>query len=148
LDDLTQTAVTCHRRYDDDKRDLITSTAFRLEEHLGSIARIQYIRRISEMMLFTLRKKTKGFITDSYMNKYLQEKYRVPPAPRIVKPQMQNILPVMQVKPKTVEELLVHLENAYRIVTSIINQINITGREEGLTSKEIIQKINERIKTD
>jgi hypothetical protein len=162
LDDLIQKATTSHMHYENDKvhyendkRDLIVNTASELEEHLNSTEKIQYIKRISEVIATTLKKKVKGFVTDSYMTKCLPEKYRVPPAPRIAKieqqPQDIDILlrrEVTEVKPKTVEELLADLENAYRTVKSIINQINITGRQEGLTDKEITQKIKERIKTD
>jgi hypothetical protein len=73
LDDLIQKATTSHIHYENDKvnyendkRDLIVNAASELEVYLSSTQKTQYIKRISEMMATTLKKKVKGFVTSPY----------------------------------------------------------------------------------
>lgn len=150
LEELSQKATTSHLRFETDKRDLIINTANRLEEHMITTHRDQYIKRVTEMILTTIKKaKVIGFVTQAYMNKTLPEKFRVPPPPPKPKPQEQQTINLLDgalnYKPETVEQLLTKLEESYRIVVGIMKQLRITGKEEGFTNDQITQKIKERI---
>lgn len=78
LNDLVQKATRQHNEYVGYKKQLITSTAFHIEEYLKRIGKDQYICRISEILTHVLKTRVKGYITDMYMRRCLDQRYKNP----------------------------------------------------------------------
>jgi hypothetical protein len=157
LNKLVQSAAKLHVEYVGAKKNLIVSAAYHLEEYFKKTNRTQYICRISEIITHVLKTRVKRFVSDIYMRRTLDERFKNPDkrsnALQRVKSQtpglpkdsgrtMEEIEASLQ-RTTDVKGLLEMLETYLKVVGNTLIAIMKQGKSEGYGEIELDKMMNE-----
>ena len=157
LNKLVQRAAKIHVEYVGAKKNLIVSTAYHLEEYFKKTNRTQYVCRISELITHILKTRVKRFISDVYMRRTLDERFKnpdkrsnvlqrvksqTPGLPKDSGRTNEEILKELE-RPNDLKGLLELLETYLKAVANTTIAIMKQGISEGHNEKQLAKMMNE-----